>query len=133
MDYLLFGRLIIDHGIRSHPLRLCPLTSATLQCFTRLQMRLESDDERGHALQFVDFANKRNIPVTLENLAAPATEWTTPEELWEKILQAEVDNTQSLLELGDAAANSNDHALTTFLMPFHMVRFSKDKDRSNAL
>jgi ferritin len=104
-----------------------------LHSFTLLQMRLESDDERSHALQFVDFANKRNTPVKLENLEAPDAKWTTPEDLWEKILQAEVDNTQSLLVLGDAAANCNDHALTTFLMPFHMVRFTKDKDRSNAL
>jgi ferritin len=96
-------------------------------------MRFESDDERSHALQFVDFANKRNVPIQLEHLEPPDSKWKTPEDLWEKVLQAEVDNTQSLLALGDAAASCNDHALTTFLMPFHMVCSTKDEDRSNAL
>ena len=96
-------------------------------------MKSESDDEKSHAMQFVDFANKRGIPIQLENLEAPDSKWKSPEDLWEKLLQAEMSNTQYLLAIGDAAAKSNDHALTTFLMPFHMVSSTKDKDRSNAL
>jgi ferritin len=82
----------------------------------------ESNDERLHALEFISFACKRSIPIQLEDLKAPSADWKTPEELWEDVLQAEVDNTQSLLELGDAASKCSDHAVTTFLMPFHMVR-----------
>jgi ferritin len=85
-------------------------------------MKSESDDERSHAMQFVDFANKRDVTIHLEALEAPDSKWNSPEDLWEKLLQAEMDNTQYLLALGDAAANCNDHALTTFLMPFHLVR-----------
>jgi ferritin len=96
-------------------------------------MRSESEDEKSHALQFIDFANKRNIPIQLQDLEAPDSEWKTPEDLWEKLLQAEIDNTHYLLAIGDVAASCNDHALTTFLMPFHLVRSTKDKDRSNTL
>jgi ferritin len=88
-------------------------------------MRVESNDERGHALEFIKFANKRNIPIRLEDLEAPDAVWETPEDLWADILQAERHNTQSLLALGDAAARCSDHAVTTFLMPFHMVRCCK--------
>jgi ferritin len=95
--------------------------------FFLLQMRSESDDERSHAMQFVDFANKRGIPIQLENLEAPDSKWKSPEDLWEKLLQAEMDNTHYLLAIGDAASNCNDHALTTFLMPFHMVRYVKTR------
>lgn len=85
-------------------------------------MLTESNDERGHALAMIDFANKRNIPIKLGDLRAPDAAWDTPEELWEDILTAEMENTQSLLALGDEAAKCNDHAVTTFLMPYHMVR-----------
>ena len=78
-------------------------------------------------MQFVDFANKRDITIELENLEAPDTKWKSPEDLWEKLLQAEMDNTHYLLAIGDAASNCNDHALTTFLMPFHMVRYVKTR------
>jgi ferritin len=92
-------------------------------------MKAESDDERSHAMLFVDFANKRDIPLELEALEVPDSKWKSPEDLWEKLLQAEMDNTQYLLAIGDAAANSNDHALTTFLMPFHLVRSTIYKDQ----
>jgi ferritin len=92
-------------------------------------MKAESDDERSHAMQFVDFANKRDVTIQLEALEVPDSNWKSPEDLWEKLLQAEMDNTQYLLAIGDAAANSNDHALTTFLMPFHMVRSTVHKDQ----
>lgn len=90
-------------------------------------MRSESEDERGHALSFIDFANKRGFPVKLDNLQSPDADWATPEDLWEDILTSEEENTQSLLELGDVAASCSDHALSSFLMPFHMVSFGVDQ------
>ena len=84
-------------------------------------LRGESDEERGHALAFIDFANKRNMPIKLAGLKAPDADWETPEDLWEDLLYSEMENTQSLLRLGDEAAKSNDHAVSTFLMPYHMV------------
>ena len=94
-------------------------------------MRRESEEERGHALEFVDFANKRNIKLRLEDIEAPDAEWATVEEMWEDLIEAEEDNTQSLLELGDEAANCRDHALSAFLQPFHMEQVdSEDKLRT---
>jgi len=84
-------------------------------------MRHESEEERSHALDFIDFANKKNIPLHLEDIDAPDMSWSTVEELWEDVLQCEVDNTRSLLEIGDAAADCRDHAVSTFLQPYHMV------------
>lgn len=89
-------------------------------------MRRESNDERGHALEFIDFANKRSIPIQLEDIEAPDSDWASPEELWGDVLQAEMDNTESLLAVGDAAAACSDHAVTTFLMPFHMEQVNSE-------
>jgi ferritin len=84
-------------------------------------MRGESEDERRHGLAFIDFANKRNIPIKLSALEAPAADWKSPQDLWGEVLASEVRNTQALFTLGDAAASCSDHAVTTFLMPYHMV------------
>ena len=84
-------------------------------------MRSESDEERGHAMGFIDFANKKNIPLKLENVVSPTAEWKSPLDLWEDVLKAETENTESLMKLGDAAAECDDHAIATFLQPYHMV------------
>eukprot|EP00591_Stephanopyxis_turris_P000525 CAMPEP_0195525794 /NCGR_PEP_ID=MMETSP0794_2-20130614/26423_1 /TAXON_ID=515487 /ORGANISM="Stephanopyxis turris, Strain CCMP 815" /LENGTH=174 /DNA_ID=CAMNT_0040656333 /DNA_START=251 /DNA_END=775 /DNA_ORIENTATION=+ len=91
-------------------------------------MRKESEEERGHALQFVDFATKRDLPIFLEALNAQPCAWETPEQLWEDVLEAEKRNTQALYALADIAMDSHDHAVVAFLQPFHMEQIdSEDK------
>ena len=86
----------------------------------------ESNDERSHALSMIDFANKRSIRVRLSDLVAPDASWETPEDLWADILTAEMENTQSLLMLGDEAAKCGDHVTTAFLMPYHMEQLNAE-------
>lgn len=91
-------------------------------------MRSESSEERGHALEMIDFASKRDIPIQLEEIDAPECDWETPEDVWMDVLDSERENTQRLLNLADAAQACHDHAVTTFLMPFHMEQVdSEDK------
>jgi ferritin len=82
-------------------------------------MRKESDEERFHALSLIDFANKRDIPIRLEEVPAPEYRWDTLEDLWSNLLECERANTQALYEVADAAQACHDHAITTLLMPFH--------------
>lgn len=86
----------------------------------------ESNDERSHALSMVGFASKRGIPVRLSDVAAPDAAWETPEELWGDVLAAERANTNSLLLLGDEAAQCGDHVTTAFLMPYHMEQINAE-------
>ena len=83
-------------------------------------MLAESSEERGHALQLIDFANKRNIPVQLHGLEAPPTDWNSPEEVWQDALELEQKNTASLLHLAEAATKCQDYAVLACLNPFHM-------------
>ena len=83
-------------------------------------MLAESAEERGHALEFVDFANKRNIPIKLETIEAPNTQWESPEEVWADILKLEETNTASLLRVAEAANSCQDYAVLAFLNPFHV-------------
>ena len=82
-------------------------------------MRRESDDERSHALSLIDFANKRDIPIELDEIPAPESDWDTLEDLWSDLLESEKANTQALYAVADAAQACHDHAVTTLLMPFH--------------
>jgi ferritin len=89
-------------------------------------MRDESEEERGHAMQFIDFANKRNFSLELEELPTPPNSWETAQELWEALLQAEKKNTQALETLADAAAANREHALSALLNPFHMEQIDSE-------
>lgn len=91
-------------------------------------MLSESTDERGHALSFVDFANKRNIPIQLHSIEAPPSTWETPEDVWKASLELEQSNTHSLLQVAQAANKCQDFAVMAFLNPFHMEQVdSEDK------
>mmetsp|Transcript_16191 Transcript_16191/g.46516 ORF Transcript_16191/g.46516 Transcript_16191/m.46516 type:complete len:235 (-) Transcript_16191:54-758(-) len=91
-------------------------------------MLAESAEERGHALGFVDFANKRNIPIQLETIEAPDAQWESPEEVWADILKLEETNTASLLKVAEAANECQDYAVLAFLNPFHMEQvFAESK------
>lgn len=82
-------------------------------------MRAESNEERSHALSLIDFANKRGLPIDLEDIPAPDSDWNTLEDLWSDLVASEKANTQALYALADAAQTCHDHAITTLLMPFH--------------
>jgi ferritin len=81
-------------------------------------MLKESEEERGHALAFIEFAQKKQIPLKLRQVDAPPTTWDSVHALWEELLTLEQANTQSLFTLHEHA--NHDPALVTFLQPFHM-------------
>lgn len=82
-------------------------------------MRAESAEEREHGLLLIDFANKRDIPITLQEIPAPESDWDTLEDLWSDLLDCEKANTQALYAVADAAQNCRDHAVLTLLQPMH--------------
>eukprot|EP00536_Pseudo-nitzschia_multiseries_P004814 jgi/Psemu1/237986/estExt_Genewise1.C_840006 len=91
-------------------------------------MLAESAEEREHGLGFVDFANKRNIPIELQAVPAPVScaEWSSPEDVWQSILELEQANTRSLLNLAEAASTCHDFAVMAFLNPFHLQQVNEE-------
>jgi len=96
-------------------------------------MLAESSEERGHALQLIDFANKRNIPVKLESLDAPNADWKSPKDLWKDVLRHEQENTESLLHLAEAANKCQDYAVLACLNPFHMEQVNAESTISTII
>jgi ferritin len=96
-------------------------------------MLKESSEERAHALEMVDFGLKRDITIELEALPAPNAHWESAEALWADCLQAEKANSQALYTLANAAHECQDHAVTTFLMPFHTEQVDAVSDMKTIL
>eukprot|EP00544_Gedaniella_sp_CCMP2646_P004229 CAMPEP_0202490296 /NCGR_PEP_ID=MMETSP1361-20130828/7737_1 /ASSEMBLY_ACC=CAM_ASM_000849 /TAXON_ID=210615 /ORGANISM="Staurosira complex sp., Strain CCMP2646" /LENGTH=222 /DNA_ID=CAMNT_0049120155 /DNA_START=1055 /DNA_END=1720 /DNA_ORIENTATION=- len=89
-------------------------------------MRDESDEERSHAMGFIDFCNKRDIPITLQALDAPKASWESVEQVWQDLLQAEEENTQALLQFASTAQKCEDHAISAFLQPYHLEQVESE-------
>eukprot|EP00562_Extubocellulus_spinifer_P014718 CAMPEP_0178573532 /NCGR_PEP_ID=MMETSP0697-20121206/18830_1 /TAXON_ID=265572 /ORGANISM="Extubocellulus spinifer, Strain CCMP396" /LENGTH=212 /DNA_ID=CAMNT_0020208381 /DNA_START=93 /DNA_END=731 /DNA_ORIENTATION=- len=96
-------------------------------------MLAESAEERGHGLAFVEFANKRNIEIILQSLEAPSSDWESPEDVWQAILELEQFNTQNILRLAEAANKCSDFAMLAFLNPFHMEQVDAEDTISTIL
>jgi ferritin len=86
----------------------------------------ESGEERGHGLAILEFAHKRQFPVSLRALDAPKADWQTPVQVWESILAAEQTNTQNLLRLAKVAEQCGEYACQAFLDPFHIEQLEAE-------
>ena len=86
----------------------------------------ESGEERGHGLAILEMAHKRGFPIQLKELAEPKSDWATPTEVWESILEAEQTNTQNLLRLAGKAAECGEYACQAFLDPFHIEQLDAE-------
>ena len=96
-------------------------------------MLAESAEERGHGLAFVEFALKKNIPISLQSLEAPSSDWESPEDVWQAVLEIEESNTKSILHLAEAANKCSDFAMLAFLNPFHMEQVDAEDTISTIL
>lgn len=92
----------------------------------------ESGEERGHGLQILEFAMKKNFPVVLQPLDAPRSDWSHPVQVWEDILNAEQTNTQNLLRLAAIADQCGDYTAKAFLDPFHIEQLEAE-DKVSAI
>jgi ferritin len=93
----------------------------------------ESAEERGHALEFVDFAKKRNIALKLSSIPAPNSVWKSPEDVWVDILKHEQTNTVNLLHVAEAAQECQDYAVLAFLNPFHTEQVESESNISSII
>jgi ferritin len=81
-------------------------------------MRIQAQEELGHALKFFDFILERDGRVTLTQVEAPKTEWTTPLNVFEDTYEHECKVTELIHQLVDLAIAEKDHAAATFLQWF---------------
>lgn len=78
-------------------------------------MRVQSEEELGHARRFVTFMNDRGGRVILDTVKAPRIDWETPLEVFENAYAHECHISACINDLSTMSINEKDHASHAFL------------------
>lgn len=81
-------------------------------------MRIQGQEEHGHAMKFFDFIHERGGQVMLKRIEAPKVEWPSPLAAFEDAYEHERMITGRINKLVDLAAAQKDHASSVFLQWF---------------
>ncbi|MBN2294957.1 MAG: ferritin [Pirellulales bacterium] len=81
-------------------------------------MRVQAQEEVGHAMKFFDFVNERRGRVILAGIGTPKTDWASPLEAFEDAFKHECGISARIDSLVDIANEHKDHATATFLQWF---------------
>jgi len=81
-------------------------------------LRLQWNEELGHALRFVDHIHARGGSVTLQAIPAPPASYTSLKDLFSKVLEHERMITASIHAMYAQAVKENDYALQVELQWF---------------
>ncbi len=78
-------------------------------------MKVQSEEEREHAMKIYDYINTRDGRVTLQAIQSPKTEWAKPLEAFEEAYAHEQYISKSINDLVSLAYEEKDHATVEFL------------------
>ncbi len=78
-------------------------------------MRIQAQEEFGHAMKLFDYLNERGGSVRLLALDAPRAEWDSPSAAVEEVLNHERSISRRINELVNLAGAEKDHATTVVL------------------
>jgi ferritin len=78
-------------------------------------MNIQAEEERVHAMKFVDFINERGGRVHLKQIDEPKAEWSSPLEAFQDAYNHECLISSKINDLVNLAIAEADHAANTFL------------------
>jgi ferritin len=81
-------------------------------------MRIQSQEEYGHAMKFYGHLIERGGKVTLQPIETPPSKWESPEKLFKDAYQHEQKVTKSINDLVELAKAEKDHPVELFLQWF---------------
>ncbi|HVL48131.1 MAG TPA: ferritin [Candidatus Thermoplasmatota archaeon] len=93
-------------------------------------MRMQAQEELGHAMRFYDFVHDRNGRVVLGALPAPAKEWTSPLRAFEEAHANEQKVTENIVRLYELAMAEKDYVSHAFLQAFLTEQIEEEKTAS---
>jgi len=95
-------------------------------------MRIQADEERGHAMRIFDFVLDRGGKVRLEAIPEPGTKWKTALEVFDAARKHELMVSGSINELYARATSEKDYASQVMLQWFITEQVEEEKT-SNSL
>ena len=81
-------------------------------------MRIQSQEEYGHAMKFFDYLHGRGGAATLAKIDAPKVEWASPAAAFGAAYEHECKITGLINDLVNLAVTAKDHATHAFLQWF---------------
>jgi ferritin len=91
-------------------------------------MRIQSQEEYGHAMKLYGFVNDRGGRVTLQALPAPPVEWKSALDVFKKVLEHEQYITGSIHKLYAQAVKENDYPSQVLLQWFVTEQVEEEKN-----
>lgn len=91
-------------------------------------MRIQADEERGHAMKFYDFIIECGGRVTLKAIDAPKTEWSSTLEVAEEVAAHEAKVTASIYALYELAQKEKDYPSQVMLQWFISEQVEEEKN-----
>lgn len=89
--------------------------------------RIQSEEEREHALRFFDYVNDRGGRVMLGAIDEPQNEFASPLDAFERVLAHEQRVTASIHAIYSLAAQENDYATMSMLKWFIDEQVEEEK------
>ncbi len=96
-------------------------------------MRLQSDEERGHAMKFFDFINDREGSVELQAIDQPPGEFQAPLDVFQQALDHERRVSALIHRIYELALRENDYPTQTFLQWFINEQVEEEKSASQII
>ena len=91
-------------------------------------MRIQSDEERGHAMKFYNFILERGGEVTLKAIDAPKTSWSSTLEVGEEVAAHEAKVTAFIYALYELAQKEKDYPAQMMLQWFITEQVEEEKN-----
>lgn len=93
-------------------------------------MRIQSDEEREHAMKFYDFILERGGEVELKAIAAPKASWKSALEAAQEVADHEAKVTASIYALYELAMKEKDYPAQVALQWFISEQVEEEKNAS---
>jgi ferritin len=96
-------------------------------------MRVQYQEETGHAMKFYKYVHDRNGVVTLKTIAQPATKFKTPVDVFKQVLEHEQKVTSLINKLFELAVKEKDYAAQSFLQWFINEQVEEEKNATDII
>ena len=96
-------------------------------------MRVQFQEEQGHALKFYDYVHERGGTVQLLAIEQPPAEWKSALELFDQVLEHEQQVTASIYKLYELAGKENDYATQIMLQWFITEQVEEEKNATQII
>ena len=96
-------------------------------------MRLQAQEELGHAMRLFDYVLERGGQVELDAIDKPKATWGSPVEIFRHALEHEKKVTELIHELYDLAEDKHDHATQVHLQWFITEQVEEEDSAARAV